>query len=907
MSLSLALNNALSGIKVTQASLSVLANNTANANTPGYSRQIVQQSQAIYDSQGSGARIDQIVRKIDQYLNRAVQGQTSKISGAEVMSDYMSRIQIQMGQPGGTNSMDEYIEDLFNMFQTLATSPELSSSTYQVAQAANTLAQEISGLALEMENLRYTADQDIQANIKLANAEILRIADINKAISRAYALGESTASLLDQRDISVNTLSQFMDVKVNEMEAGQVYLYTNSGVALLEHVPYRISYNGSTSLDTFVNDGLLAAITVDAVLAGGQLAGKPAIIASSGYNTDITTLLGTGKIKALLDVRDKEIPAMLAQLDQLAAKLRDSINAAHNGGAGSPPASSLTGTRLVGREDGVEWTGQMMIAALNADGSAPNSRYGSDEYGQLPLTVDFDKLRSEYGDMLTVETIMKEINSHFTPQNRAQVGGLSNISIASLSKALPGTGVFDFDLDLQNISDLPVSLWVDAVRVFDDGGVPMGPVTSTYPVSVPLDGANTFVTTAGSNVISVGAAGHGLSNGDTITFDTLSVANINGIPASDLTGKSFKVTNVTATGFDIEVETLATTSSPPAVNDGAASLLKAYDTTRPGETARTSEGGTMSVDLSGNTAAVYYTVEVDVMVDDGEGNMVTSTVSYRIPNNMTSTLNSRYAATAVGGLAGTLEVPVSSQPLMKAVLVNEKGLPAGPNEKGYLQIVGQPIPGGLGDVYTIAIDDMTSKELGAPHSNPPRAGSGWGFSHYFGLNDFFVSNKATATGDTVNGSALSLKIRADLLADPNLISSGTLTRGQSSANPNSFTNYSYERTTGDNSVARKIADLGLNQLRFSASGGLSASTKTFNGYASEILAYGASRATAASSTYSDEETLMSSYQSSVDAVSGVNIDEEMANTVILQNAYSGSAQVIKVVKDLFDQLLAIMN
>jgi flagellar hook-associated protein FlgK len=29
----------------------------------------------------------------------------------------------------------------------------------------------------------------------------------------------------------------------------------------------------------------------------------------------------------------------------------------------------------------------------------------------------------------------------------------------------------------------------------------------------------------------------------------------------------------------------------------------------------------------------------------------------------------------------------------------------------------------------------------------------------------------------------------------------------------------------------------------------------------------------------------------------------MANTIVLQNAYSGSAQVIKVVKDLFDILL----
>src|SRR5690606_9603857 len=133
---------------------------------------------------------------------------------------------------------------------------------------------------------------------------------------------------------------------------------------------------------------------------------------SSGVNQDITTILRSGKIKGLLDVRDREIPDMLDQLDQIASRLRDELNAIHNSGSGIPAASTLTGDRLVGYDEGLEWSGTVRIAALMTDGLAPDSRYDNSEAGFPALDLDMDALRSEYGDLLTVETIMKEINEH---------------------------------------------------------------------------------------------------------------------------------------------------------------------------------------------------------------------------------------------------------------------------------------------------------------------------------------------------------------------------------------------------------------------------------------------------------------------------------------------------------------
>ncbi|MCU0481918.1 MAG: hypothetical protein MUE54_12025, partial [Anaerolineae bacterium] len=46
--------------------------------------------------------------------------------------------------------------------------------------------------------------------------------------------------------------------------------------------------------------------------------------------------------------------------------------------------------------------------------------------------------------------------------------------------------------------------------------------------------------------------------------------------------------------------------------------------------------------------------------------------------------------------------------------------------------------------------------------------------------------------------------------------------------------------------------------------------------------------------------LRDAYQQRIDATSGVNIDEELANTVLFQNNYQASARMITVVNELME-------
>jgi flagellar hook-associated protein 1 FlgK len=53
---------------------------------------------------------------------------------------------------------------------------------------------------------------------------------------------------------------------------------------------------------------------------------------------------------------------------------------------------------------------------------------------------------------------------------------------------------------------------------------------------------------------------------------------------------------------------------------------------------------------------------------------------------------------------------------------------------------------------------------------------------------------------------------------------------------------------------------------------------------------------------SSEKTLLQALQSRLSSESGVNVDDEVAQLTVLQNAYSANAHVLTVAKDMYSTL-----
>ena len=111
---------------------------------------------------------------------------------------------------------------------------------------------------------------------------------------------------------------------------------------------------------------------------------------------------------------------------------------------------------------------------------------------------------------------------------------------------------------------------------------------------------------------------------------------------------------------------------------------------------------------------------------------------------------------------------------------------------------------------------------------------------------------------------------------------------------------------GDNEIAQQLAEaFSANQNYTAITNGPPSTTTTFSGYAGTILSFNSANAADAEDTFTFENAFFETLQLKLQSETAVNLDEELANMVVFQNAYNASARVIQAVDELFDVLLSL--
>ena len=106
---------------------------------------------------------------------------------------------------------------------------------------------------------------------------------------------------------------------------------------------------------------------------------------------------------------------------------------------------------------------------------------------------------------------------------------------------------------------------------------------------------------------------------------------------------------------------------------------------------------------------------------------------------------------------------------------------------------------------------------------------------------------------------------------------------------------------GDNRNMRELADLQLEKTMLNDTNGNS--TTSFSGLYSNLIGEVGSKTRQAIVNNETQIKLREQATTSLDAVSGVNLDEEAANLVTFQQAYQAASQIIRISNTLFDSLL----
>jgi flagellar hook-associated protein 1 FlgK len=299
MSLDIALQNALSGLRASQAQLQVISGNISNAQTPGYSEETLSQTSQQTPSGGAGVMTGIIQRATDQILSSNLLSQTTTAGNASTLSSYYQQVDNLMGTVNGDNSLADSLNTFETALQTLATTPQDSTAQNQVVTSAESLTQTLQTLSSGVQTLRQNTDSAISTDIGTVNTAIQSIATLNSQISQLQSEGQPTATLEDARDQALSQIAQMTGVQSYVGSNGMMSVVTTSGLTLV---------NGSTA-NTFSYTPS-GTVTAASVLSPITLGG-----------VDVTSQMNTGTIGALLQLRDTSLPGVTAQLNQFTNNL----------------------------------------------------------------------------------------------------------------------------------------------------------------------------------------------------------------------------------------------------------------------------------------------------------------------------------------------------------------------------------------------------------------------------------------------------------------------------------------------------------------------------------------------------------------------------------------------------------
>src|SRR6266850_644008 len=329
MGLSQALAIAMSGLRATQASISLVGSNVANAETPGYVRKTVIQVAGTNGDYGSSVLLNGVDRQLDQYLQTQLRTETSGAAYADIRSTFLANLQNVYGNPAETGTIEDSFNKLLTAFQGLSTSPDSQSARISAVAAAQTMAQTLNAATQGIQNLRANAEMGINDSITTANNAMAQIAFINNQLQNNGKTDAATASLLDQRDQYITQLSSLMDIRTVVNDLNQVTVFTNSGVQLVGTEAAQLSFNpqGTITPNTLYNSDPTKS-NVGTIAINFPHGGS--------YDLVATNSIRSGKIAAYLELRDNTLVKAQAQIDQFAASMASALSDKTTAGTAAP-------------------------------------------------------------------------------------------------------------------------------------------------------------------------------------------------------------------------------------------------------------------------------------------------------------------------------------------------------------------------------------------------------------------------------------------------------------------------------------------------------------------------------------------------------------------------------------------
>ena len=305
------------GLSAAQVGQDTVGHNIANANTPGYSAQSVNQltsdplaAQAGYNGIvsgqiGTGVSAASITRARDQFLDTQARGGLSDQGLNGSQNTALTQLEQALNEPSD-NGINHALGVFFQNFNQLANSPEDQGVRATVIQGGQALANVFHTVQGSLDTQSQSLTSKVSADIKSLNDYATQIAALNVSIRQATAQNQTPNDLLDRRDLLIDKVASLANISVVPKTDGTVSISVGSSHLVIGTDAYSVTLNG---------------LNAQGDLKSGELAG--------------------------LAKSQTELASTQSHLDTLAGALTTQVNNAHQQGVGLDGSTGLaffTGT-----------------------------------------------------------------------------------------------------------------------------------------------------------------------------------------------------------------------------------------------------------------------------------------------------------------------------------------------------------------------------------------------------------------------------------------------------------------------------------------------------------------------------------------------------------------------------------
>ena len=300
------LNIGMNALSAFQAAISTTANNIANVQTEGYSRQTttLQSSTALrvyakYGSAGTGVEATEIKQERDLYYDTKYWENQASVGYFEQKLYYLDQVEHIFADDGVQEGFSTIFNSVFNSLDTLNGGNASDRSVRnQFIHNTQSLCTYFNSVSIALTELQKDCNEEILNTTKQINIISEKLSLLNKEINRLELEGGYANELRDQRALLIDELSSMVSVETKEYEVANTYGENLGGTN------YLVMINGQVLVDG-TEYHTLRCESSDYKRHQTDAEGMYTIVwADTGSDFAATTENASGSLKALFDLRD---------------------------------------------------------------------------------------------------------------------------------------------------------------------------------------------------------------------------------------------------------------------------------------------------------------------------------------------------------------------------------------------------------------------------------------------------------------------------------------------------------------------------------------------------------------------------------------------------------------------------